>query len=58
MQNLDIYFPTFLMTPEVKILQLPQLNLVMFALSGLPKERLRLPLIRKTVLHFFSLLAR
>jgi len=52
MQNLDIYFPTFLMTPEVKILQLPQLNVVMVTLSGLPKERLRLPLINKTVLNY------
>lgn len=27
MQNLDIYLPVSLMTPEVKILQLPQLHL-------------------------------
>jgi len=52
MQNLDIYFPTFLMTPEVKILQLPQLNFVMITLSVLPKEGLHLPLISKIVLNY------
>jgi hypothetical protein len=40
------------MNLEVKILQLRQLNLVMVTLSGLPKERLHLPLISKTVLSY------
>jgi len=51
MQNLDLHFPTFPTTPEVKILQLPQLNVVMVTLGGLPKERLHLPLISNAVLN-------
>jgi len=40
------------MTLEVKVLQIRRLNLVMVTLSGLPKERLHLPLISKTVLSY------
>jgi len=40
------------MIPEVKILQLPYLNILMVTLSGLPKERLHLSLISKTALNY------